>query len=180
MRTNKHANGDPCRYEKRVILPLHEDTNSDNKTMPSQNIRGDHLFLIHYKASKAIEAFDHRSVRDLGFGSISDFAVLEHLKTKGPQPVNTIGQSMMLTSGSITTAVDRAEKKGYVTRERDPDDKRVVIVSLTEAGKARIEEAYPTHAAHLDRLFSIFNREEKMEFARLMRKIGKAAEAMNL
>jgi len=148
--------------------------------MPSQNLRGDHLFLIHYKASKAIEAFDQRSVRELGFGSISDFAVLEYLKTKGPQPVNTIGQSMMLTSGSITTAIDRAEKNGYVTRERDPDDKRVVIVTLTRAGAARIEEAYPAHAANLERLFSVFNREEKLEFARLTRKIGKAAEAMNL
>lgn len=148
--------------------------------MPSQNTRGDHLFLLQYKASKAIEAFDHKSVKNLGFGSISDFAVLEYLKTKGPQPVNTIAQSMMLTSGSMTTAIDRAEAKGLVARERHPEDRRIVIVSLTESGQSLIDSAFEKHAANLERLFSVFNREEKMEFARLMRKVGKTAEAMNL
>lgn len=151
-----------------------------NLNMPSQNIRGDHLFLLQYKASKAIETFDHQSVKNLGFGSISDFAVLEYLKTKGPQPVNTIARSMMLTSGSMTTAIDRAESKGLVTRERHPDDRRIVVVSLTESGKDLIDSAFEKHAAHLERLFSVFNREEKIEFARLVRKIGKSAEAMNL
>jgi len=153
---------------------------SANPSMPSLNIRGDHLFLLQYKASKAIEAYDHRSVKNLGFGSISDFAVLEYLKTKGPQPVNTIAQSMMLTSGSMTTAIDRAESKGLVTRERHPDDRRVVIVSLTKSGKALIDSAFEEHAANLERLFSVFTRDEKIEFARLVKKIGKTAEAMNL
>ncbi|MDA7640439.1 MarR family transcriptional regulator [Opitutaceae bacterium] len=148
--------------------------------MPSQNIRGDHLFLLQYKASKAIESYDHRSVKNLGFRSISDFAVLEYLKTKGPQPVNTIAQSMMLTSGSMTTAIDRAEKRGLVTRKRHPEDRRVVIVSLTGFGQQLIDSAFEEHAANLERLFSVFTREEKSEFARLIKKIGKTAEAMNL
>ncbi len=87
---------------------------------------------------------------------------------------------MMLTSGSITTAVDRAEKKGLVNRKRDPKDKRVVIVSLTPAGRKCIDSAFEAHAANLERLFSVFTREEKVEFARLTRKIGRSAEAMNL
>lgn len=148
--------------------------------MPSPNTQGDHLFLVHYKASKAIEVYDNRSVKQLGFGSLSDFALLEYLKTKGPQPVNAIGRSMMLTSGSMTTAIDRAEKKGDVTRSRDPDDQRIVIVSLTETGRNRIQDAYEIHATDLDRLFSIFTHDEKLEFIRLMKKIGKSAEAMNL
>lgn len=146
----------------------------------TQNIKGEHLFLVLYKASKSVETYDNRSIRELGFSSISDFAVLEYLKTKGPQPVNTIGQSMMLTSGSMTTAVDRAQKNGYVTRERDSDDGRVVNVALTDKGSEAIDNAFEIHAANLERLFSVFDKEEKTEFVRLMKKIGKTAEALNL
>ncbi|MBT5167877.1 MAG: MarR family transcriptional regulator [Opitutales bacterium] len=145
-----------------------------------QNIKGEHLFLVLYKASKAVETYDNRSIGELGFSSISDFAVLEYLKTKGAQPVNTIGQSMMLTSGSMTTAVDRAQKNGYVTREHDPEDGRVVNVTLTEKGRTAIDNAFEIHASNLERLFNVFDKEEKAEFVRLMRKIGKTAEALNL
>ncbi len=145
----------------------------------TQNIKGEHLFLVLYKASKAVETYDSRSIKELGFSSLSDFAVLELLKAKGPQPVNTIGQSMMLTSGSMTTAIDRAQKSGHVTRERDPDDGRVVNVALTDKGRDAIDSAFETHASNLERLFSILSKEEKTEFARLMKKVGKAAEALN-
>lgn len=146
----------------------------------TQNIKGEHLFLVLYKASKAVETYDNRSIKELGFASISDFAVLEYLKTKGPQPVNTIGQSMMLTSGSITTAIDRAEKNSHVTREHDPNDGRIVNVTLTDKGRDAIDSAFEKHAANLERLFSMLDKEEKIEFARLMKKVGKAAETLNL
>ncbi len=146
----------------------------------AQNIKGEHLFLLLYKAAKAVDIYDQRSVKELGFDSFSDFAVLEHLKAKGPQPVNTIAQSMMLTSGSMTTAVDRAEKKGLVARSRDPDDGRIVLVSLTQAGRSLIDASFDIHAANLERLFTCLTRDEKLAFARLVKKVGKTAEALNL
>ena len=43
----------------------------------------------------------------------SDFAVLEALLHKGPLPINEIGKKVLLTSGSITVAVDRLESKSW-------------------------------------------------------------------
>jgi len=86
----------------------------------------------------------------------------------------------MLTSGSITTAVDRAQKKGFVNRVRDPSDGRIVNVTLTEEGRDFITSTFDTHAIHLDRLFNTLNKEEKTDLARLLKKIGKAAELMSL
>jgi MarR family 2-MHQ and catechol resistance regulon transcriptional repressor len=59
----------------------------------------------------------HRSIaaHDLGF---SDFTILEALLHKGPMLVNEIGRRIELTSGSITTAVDRLEARGLVERSR--------------------------------------------------------------
>jgi MarR family 2-MHQ and catechol resistance regulon transcriptional repressor len=133
---------------------------------------GTHLFLLFWKASHAVMRFDQASIGQSGFSSLSDFAVLEVLLHKGPHPVNTIGEKVLLTSGSITTAVHRLEKRGLVRRERCETDARKVLVHLTEEGRGRIEKAFAQHASNLDRLFEVFDSEERAQFAGLVRKLG--------
>jgi len=137
---------------------------------------GTHLFLLFWKASHAVMRYDEQSIREAGFGSLSDFAVLEVLLHKGSLPVNTIGEKVLLTSGSITTAVDRLEKKGLVTRGKSEFDGRVVLVHLTDTGREIITSAFEAHAAKLDQLFKIFDSKERAQFAKLVRKIGVHAE----
>src|ERR1700732_2517433 len=69
-----------------------------------------HVWVVLWKAAHAIEQNAARSVSRLELG-LSEFAVLEVLLHKGPQPVNVIGKKVLLTSGSITAAVDRVELK---------------------------------------------------------------------
>lgn len=45
-----------------------------------------------------------------------------------------------LAQPSMTLLVRRLEEKGWVTRDRQPDDARVVVISITEAGAAALEE----------------------------------------
>ena len=123
--------------------------------------------------------YDESSIRASGFNSLSDFAVLELLLHKGPMPVNAIGEKVLLTSGSITTAVQRLERKGFVRRERDTEDARVVLVHLTEPGRETIETAFATHAENLDQLFTIFNDEERKQLAGLMRRLGHHSAQLN-
>lgn len=122
--------------------------------------------------------YDQASIRQAGFASLSDFAVLEVLLHKGPLPVNTIGEKVMLTSGSITTAVQRLEKKGLVQRERSTTDARVVEVCLTESGRSLIESAFAEHAIELERLFECLDASERTAFADLMRKVGQRASSL--
>lgn len=137
---------------------------------------GTHLFLLFWKASHAVMRFDQASIKKAGFGSLSDFAVLEVLLHKGSLPVNTIGEKVLLTSGSITTAVDRLEKKELVKRGKSELDGRVVLVHLTDPGRELITQAFKEHAANLDQLFKAFNDEERAQFAKLSRKLGVHAE----
>src|SRR6266571_454797 len=92
------------------------------------------VWLVLWKAARAIEQNAIRSVSALGLG-LSDFAVLEVLLHKGPQPVNVIGKKVLLTSGSITAAVDRLESRKLLRRTADPKDGRSRIVQLTEKGR---------------------------------------------
>lgn len=125
-------------------------------------------------------AYDQASISRSGFASLSDFGVLEVLLHKGALPVNAIGEKVLLTSGSITTAVQRLEKKGLVTRERSREDARVVLVHLTDTGRELIETAFEAHAADLDLLFENFDAEDRVQFAGLMRKVGQRAEALKV
>ncbi|GJH40013.1 MarR family transcriptional regulator [Capnocytophaga sp. HP1101] len=60
--------------------------------------------------------------------------------------VNTIGEKLYLDSGTLTPLLKRMEAKELITRTRSKDDERVVLVSLTEAGKKlkRKAKAIPT------------------------------------
>src|ERR1700747_3804670 len=71
---------------------------------------GVHVWLILMKPFGAIESVAAKSIADSNLGA-SDFQILEILLHKGALPVNTIGRKIMLTSGSISTAVDRLEKR---------------------------------------------------------------------
>jgi MarR family 2-MHQ and catechol resistance regulon transcriptional repressor len=135
---------------------------------------GAHIRLVLWKAHKAVEALDRASIAATGLGW-SDFAVLEALLHKGPLPVNTLGKKVLLTSGSITTAVDRLEAQRLVLRKQDPDDGRVFHVHLTARGRRLIRGAFEAHAKRLDRLAGALSPSERIVLVHLLKKLGKRA-----
>jgi MarR family transcriptional regulator, 2-MHQ and catechol-resistance regulon repressor len=134
-----------------------------------EDTSGVRVWLILWKAAKTMETTALCSISRLGLG-LSDFAILELLLHKGPQPVNVIGQKILLTSGSITTAVDRLEARKLVHRTSDPDDRRSRIVVLTAAGRRLITTAFARHAADMERAFEVLNERERAALIRLLKK----------
>lgn len=133
---------------------------------------GVHVFLVLWKAARAVEAYAEKSVTDLEMCG-SDFAVLEALLHKGPLAVNEIGKKVLLTSGSITVAVDRLEDRGLVERRAHGTDRRAKIVHLTREGRKMITRAYADHAADLERLVSAsLTTKERATLIGLLKQIG--------
>jgi len=133
---------------------------------------GVHVFLVMWKAVHAVEAYAERSIAELEMCG-SDFAVLEALLHKGPLPVNGLGKKVLLTSGSITVAVDRLESKGLVERRASGTDRRAKIVHLTKAGRELIARVYADHAADMEQLASAsLTKAERDTLIRLLKKIG--------
>jgi MarR family 2-MHQ and catechol resistance regulon transcriptional repressor len=141
------------------------------------DISGAHLWLILMKAHRALAQVDARSIAASKLG-LSDFAVLEILLHKGPLPVNIIGRQVMLTSGSITTAVDRLEEKRLVRRQACSDDRRITFVSLTTTGRTLIRRVFKVHADRLETLFEPLSVSERTLLAALLKKLGKYAETL--
>jgi MarR family 2-MHQ and catechol resistance regulon transcriptional repressor len=141
----------------------------------TQTPTGVHIWLVLWKATRAVEARALRSIDGTGLCA-SDFGVLETLLHKGPLPVNVLGRKLLLTTGSITTAVDRLAKRGLVARKDDPEDRRVRLVTLTPKGRQLIKPAFTRHEADLEEVVSVLTRAERATLVALLRKLGKGAE----
>jgi MarR family 2-MHQ and catechol resistance regulon transcriptional repressor len=138
-------------------------------------VSGAHTYTVLWRAARAVEARAMASIESTGLCA-SDFGVLEALLHKGTLPVNMLGRKVLLTSGSITTAIDRLVTRGFVARKDDPDDRRVRLVELTRKGRQLIEPAFAQHAADLDDVVSVLTRDERATLIALLRKLGKSAE----
>jgi len=137
---------------------------------------GVHVWLVLWKAAQAVEAYAKTSLVDLEMCG-SDFAVLEALLHRGALPINEIGRKVLLTSGSITVAVDRLEAKGLVERRASADDRRARIVHLTSSGRKLITRTFANHAADMEHLAAELTRTERATLIRLLKKIGYRAAA---
>jgi MarR family 2-MHQ and catechol resistance regulon transcriptional repressor len=144
---------------------------------PRPDLRGVHLWLLLWKASKAVEAHAQRSVEATGL-CLSDFGILEALLHKGPLPVSALGKKVLLSSGSITTAVDRLEQSGFVERQPHVTDRRTRIVNLTEKGRRLIRKLFTTHERDMERVFSKLDHKDRNALAVLLRKLGREAGTM--
>jgi MarR family 2-MHQ and catechol resistance regulon transcriptional repressor len=136
-----------------------------------------HAWLVLGKALHAMMKFTTAGIQESGLGE-SDFRVLEALLHKGPLPVNVIGPKVFLTPGSISTAVDRLFAKGLVSREENPEDRRIRLVALTDSGKALIRPIYRKHVEDIRQLFADFTPSDIRQLERLMKKAGRQAEAL--
>jgi MarR family 2-MHQ and catechol resistance regulon transcriptional repressor len=136
-----------------------------------------HCWLVWRKADKAARDFLYRGIQETGI-SDTDFRVLEALLHKGPLPVNTIGPKVHLTPGSISVAIDRLLEKGFVSRTESPDDRRVRIVALTNAGKDLILPIFRKHSAEIGKVFARTSPKELQTLESVLKKAGKRARAL--
>lgn len=134
-----------------------------------------HLWLVLMKAHRTLERHARRSIEPLGLGP-SDFAILELLLHRGQQPVSAIGRRVDLTSGAITSAVDRLEAQGLVVRTADAKDRRTRFVSLTSKGTARIREVFGVHKRAMEGATRGLTATERETLIHLVKKLGRAAE----
>jgi MarR family 2-MHQ and catechol resistance regulon transcriptional repressor len=136
-----------------------------------------HTWLIMLKAWQSMSRYLLPSLLEEGLGE-SDFRVLEVLLHKGPMPVNAIGPKVYLNPGSVSVAVDRLYKKGFVSRAECTEDRRVRTVSLTEKGRQMFVPLFRRHVALIKRAFEDVSSDELQQLERLLKKIGKRAETL--
>ncbi len=123
------------------------------------------------RSSESITTRLSRHLSDHGL-TISQFGTLEALYHLGPQNQREIGRKLLKSGGNITLVIDNLEKQGLARRNTDPNDRRAVIVSLTDKGRAFIEKVFPKHLEVISEEFEVLTEDEKKELARICKKLG--------
>jgi MarR family 2-MHQ and catechol resistance regulon transcriptional repressor len=133
------------------------------------------------KLTRATDSLLARLARRETFGDLTprQFGVLESLYHLGPMRQGEICAKLLTSGGNITLVVDNLENGGLVRRERSLEDRRVVMVSLTEAGREQISRVFPKHLADIVEEVSILTPEEQEELGRLCRILGKQERGLD-
>ena len=125
---------------------------------------------------RAYHFFDQELVRGLVEYDVSpaEFGVLIELRLAGPPYKMTptrLHNRLLVTSGGMTGRIDRLQSRGLVCRLPDPDDRRSILVELTESGHELIEVASHTHFRIMEQLTKGLTSEERDCLAGLLRKL---------
>lgn len=129
------------------------------------------LFIVLSRASKVILEESSKLIVQYGLNP-TEFGVLELLHHKGRQPIQKIGQKILLQSGSMTYVINRLQEKEFIQRAYCEEDKRVTYIEITEKGTALIESIFPKHAEKIENIMGALTIEEQEEAIQLIRKLG--------
>ena len=125
---------------------------------------------------RAYHFFDQELVRGLADFDVSpgEFGVLFNLRLAGPPYKMTPTQlhnRLLITSGGMTGRIDRLQRRGLVCRLPDPEDRRSILVELTESGLEYFEGVAHTHLRIMEHLTAGLTLEERDCLAGLLRKL---------
>ncbi|WFE26039.1 MarR family transcriptional regulator [Solwaraspora sp. WMMD791] len=98
--------------------------------------------------------------------TVSDLECLDHLADTGPATAGQIAERTNLTTGAVTSMLRRLQQAGYVSAERDPTDRRRVIVTLRPERVADLERPYERFAQRTAQLIEDYTAEEIRLLAR--------------
>jgi len=74
----------------------------------------------------------NRGIRDL---SMTEIHTIEAIGKGSYKTMSEIAEALNITMGTLTISINRLESKDYVYRSKDPNDRRVVLASLTKKGE---------------------------------------------
>jgi DNA-binding MarR family transcriptional regulator len=85
----------------------------------------------------------------------------------GPVLPGEISGEMGISSARIAAALNSLEKKGLVTRRIDPDDRRRILVELTELGKEQARKHTEEILDNITQMFSVLSEKDAREYVRI-------------
>lgn len=140
----------------------------------SMAVFGRMLRIMKHLAKTRAEALASFGFRD------GEFDVLATLRRAGaPYRLSPtqLYKSLMVTSGAMTNRLNRLEEVGSIVRVADPDDKRSMLVALSEEGLARIEQALLVHTQTQNSLLETLDASQQTQLKTLLSQLLVATEA---
>ena len=93
--------------------------------------------------------------------TVNEMHVIEAIDIHEPKNMSTVAKSLSVTTGTLTISVNGLVKKGYVERTRSEEDRRVVLISLTEKGRRAFAQHERFHQDMIDAIVESLSQEEQ-------------------
>ncbi|WP_071674019.1 MarR family winged helix-turn-helix transcriptional regulator [Nioella nitratireducens] len=100
-------------------------------------------------------------------------------RVDGPMKMSDLSRQLLVSNGNATAVVERLEKEGLAQRAPGEGDRRVVLVELTDKGRAVFEAQAADHRAEVDRLFSMLEHEELDALRDILHRVEEASDGQN-
>jgi DNA-binding MarR family transcriptional regulator len=120
-----------------------------------------------------IKEFAKRQVNELSKGRISlpQFLILGFLEKNGEAQMNALARFMVVTTSAMTGTVDRLVKCGYVAREADIKDRRVIKIKITSKGSDIIKKINDQRRQMIVEVFGKVSESDRRDYLRVLTKI---------
>ncbi|EOX1761515.1 MarR family winged helix-turn-helix transcriptional regulator [Vibrio cholerae] len=108
-----------------------------------------------------------------GFGlSCIEFDILATIRRNDREITPTeLYQTLMLSSGAISTRIEQLVQRGLVQRVASEQDRRSCKVTLTEQGIELVDQALNAHVANVDGMLGVLTEQERKQLGQLLKKI---------
>lgn len=141
------------------------------KTYGLENDTNLKLVIGLSRAIKYLKSQESTLVTNMGL-TMGQFGVLETLYHKGDLRICELIEKNLSSGGNMTVVINNLIKEGYVTKYRDPDDKRAFLVSLTETGYQTIHTLFPKHVDQLRDIMGHMDMDDKQALLALLKKFN--------
>jgi DNA-binding MarR family transcriptional regulator len=128
----------------------------------------DELIYEVRRSQNATDRFDQAVADAIGLNR-TDMRCLDVIQREGPVPAGRLAEETGLTTGAITTVLDRLERGGFARRVRDPGDRRRVLVEVTPEAFRGAADYYGEHMALSERLYRRYTEEQLQMFLEWVR-----------
>lgn len=135
----------------------------------------DQVLISLRKIIRAIDLHSKRLERESGLTG-PQLLIMRLIATAGDMTAGVIAREVSLSQATVTSIIDRLERKGLLARERNTDDKRKVMVSLTTQGKTAAAQA---PALMQESFINRFDKLEEWEQNLLLSSLQRLGEMMN-
>jgi len=107
------------------------------------------------------------------------FQILAIVEGEGaPLPPSVIGERMLMTSGTMTALLDTLSRRGLVRRLAHPNDRRMILVDITDAGRDVVDVVLPVTHRITQEMFANLSETERERLLRLLGRVQERLEGL--
>lgn len=135
---------------------------------------------VFVKVFKNITAIEEQVIRTDAYqkATTNDMHVIEAIGMGKPKNMTSVAKSLSVTTGTLTISVNSLVKKGFVERVRSEEDRRVVLISLTEKGKQIYVKHRKFHEEMVNGIVAQLDEQEKILLKKVLSNLNQYFKEM--